>query len=148
VPNTEPTLLSMLRVVGAPPPKVQDSVVELPTTIGLGLAVNVLIEGALGFTVIVILFVAVPAEFDAVKVYVVVAAGVTDLEVNPSTDPTPLSISRAVGAPPPNVHDNVADDPDIIVVAEAEKLFITGAVLTVTVTCFVADPAAFEAVKV
>ena len=68
VPNTDPTELSMERAVGVPPLRVQARVVELPKLIVVGVAVNVEIIGAGGFTVTVTVFVTVPLTFVAVMV--------------------------------------------------------------------------------
>jgi len=108
-PSTEPTPLSILEAVGTPPLRVHDNTVELPAMIGFGEAVNVLITGAGAFTVTVTLFVADPVIFDAVKMNVVVIAGLTDFDVAPSTDPTLLSILRVVGFPPLRVQESVVD---------------------------------------
>ncbi len=45
-PRTVPTPLSMLKVVGVPPDKVQDSVEDRPEVIESGMAVKELITGA------------------------------------------------------------------------------------------------------
>ncbi len=79
----------------------------------------------------------------------VVVAGLTVLEVKPSTEPTPLSTERLPGASPESAHDKVDDCPKVIVVDEAIKPVITGAKgFTITVTCLVALPVPFVAVKV
>ena len=112
-PRTEPTLLSMLRVVGVPPDKVQDKVTEFPEMIVAGDAVNVEITGAAGAELTVILtdFVAVPPLFFAVSVYVIVAVGLTTFEVKPNTEPTLLLIESVVGVPPESVQERVAELP-------------------------------------
>ena len=45
-PRTFPTLLSMLKVVGVPPDRVQESVEDPPELVETGLAVKELITGA------------------------------------------------------------------------------------------------------
>ena len=69
VPSTLPTPL-MLKLVGAPPDRVQASVEDPPEVIELGVAVNVLITGATTgcVTVTVTDAVAFPALFEAVSV--------------------------------------------------------------------------------
>lgn len=52
-----------------------------------------------------------PVIFDAVKTYVVVTVGAKITEVEPSTEPIPLSILKVVGAPPESIHDNVTEFP-------------------------------------
>ena len=71
-PSTLPTLLLIVKLVGAPPDSVQASVEEPPEAIEFGVAVNVLITGAVttggaGVTVTVTDAVAFPALFDAVS---------------------------------------------------------------------------------
>lgn len=65
--------------------------------------------GGAGVTVIVTDLVALPAALEAVRVYVVVALGVTDLLVKPRTLPTPLSMLKVVGASPDKLQDSVED---------------------------------------
>ncbi len=73
VPSTLPTPLLMLRVVGAPPDRLQDSVEDWPEVIEPGVAVKELITGA--FTtggawvaVTVADWVTVPPLFEAVRI--------------------------------------------------------------------------------
>ncbi len=80
--------------------------------------------------------------------------GDTDVEVVPSTLPTPLLMLRLVGAPPVSVHANVEEPPEVIEPGVAVKELITGAVttggagVTVTVIDELTLPALFEAVSV
>ena len=69
---------------------------------------------------------AVPYLFFAVKVYVVVALGVTIFEVFFKTEPTALSIRKVVGVPPDNFHERVDDLPLLIKFGVALKDLITG----------------------
>ena len=79
----------------------------------------------------------------------VVASGLTFFELAPRTEPTPLSIERAVGAPPESVHDNVANSPFVMVAGSAENESIIGrGVLTAIVIDHAAVPEMFLAVNV
>ena len=60
LPSTEPTPLSMDKVVTAPPESFHDNVVDCPFIIVADLAVNELIIGDCGFTVMVTGLVDVP----------------------------------------------------------------------------------------
>jgi hypothetical protein len=122
-PRTEPTLLSIERIVASPPDKLHDRVAHCPCVIVAVSAVNELIAGAKtgggggSLTVILTDFVAVPYLFVAVSLYVAVPAGAIAFEVLPSTLPTPLSIVKLVGAIEPVIlHDRVADWPLVITV--------------------------------
>lgn len=140
-PKTEPTLLSIESVVGAPPESVHDKITDCPRAMVVESAANDLIIGEGGFTVTVINFVTEPEMFTAVMVYVVVAIGFTVIFVLPKTLPTPLSMLKVVGAPPDKVQDKVAEFPEIIVVGLTVNLEITGtAGFTITVTDFAVDP--------
>ena len=149
LPSTEPTLLLILKLVGAPPESFHDKLADLPLVIVVASAVSESIFGAGGFTVIVTVFVDLPEMFDAVKVYVVFFVGATVVDVKPKTEPTPLSTESNVAIPPDNLHDRVTDWPCVIVVLSAvsESIFGAGG-LTVTVTLFVAVPVIFVAVKI
>jgi len=71
VPSTDPTALSIVRVVGAPPDNVHDKVLGLPLTTVVGVAIKVSILGITALTVTVTVLVTVPAVFVAVSLYVV-----------------------------------------------------------------------------
>ena len=58
----------MVKLVGAPPDNVHDNVVDCPLVIVSRSAVNELITGACGLTVIVIAHEYKPEEFEAVKI--------------------------------------------------------------------------------
>ena len=126
LPRTEPTLLSMLKVVAVPPDKVQDNVADCPFVIVNGLAVNELITGNGKFTVTVTDIVAAPYLFFAVKTYMVVAVGVTIFEVFFKTEPILLFIETVVGVPPDIFHERVTDLPLLTADGEDVKKLITG----------------------
>ena len=82
----------------------------------------------------------------------VVVAGVTLIEEDPKTDPTPLSMLKDVGLPPERVQESVVDWPLVMVEDADVNVLIMGAWtatgVTVIVTCFVADPPLLVAVIV
>jgi len=81
---------------------------------------------AFGTTVTVVDAVVVPLLFDAVRTYIVVVEGETDIELRLLTSPTPLSIDK-VGLGMPNaLHDNIDEKFRAIEVEEAIKLEILG----------------------
>jgi hypothetical protein len=86
---TVPTPSSIESAVA--PDVVQVSVLEAPGNIELGVAVNEEIVGndTDPFTVTVTLALIDPAPLLAVNVYIIVAVGLTAVEVSPVTVPTP-----------------------------------------------------------
>jgi hypothetical protein len=98
-------------------------------------------------TATVAVAVAVPAEFVAVRVYVVVEAGCTVADPNPPTAPTVGAIDTVVA--PVVAHASVEDPPGMIALGVAVKEVIVGAgKVTVTVTVPVTEAAKFVAVIV
>ena len=81
--------------------------------------------------------VADPKELVAVRVYVVVAVGLTTTDV-PVTVPTP-ELTLRVGAPV-TTQLKVLDWPEVMLAGEALKLVIVGALPTVTVRLEVTEP--------
>jgi hypothetical protein len=77
-------------------------------------------------TVTVTDLVAEPAVLVAVRVYVVVAAGDTEVEV-PVTAPTPLLIDSVGAGVPVTVHAKVDDCPCAMVAGEAVNAVMAGA---------------------
>ena len=102
-----------------------ESVEDPPGWMETGLAVKEEIAGA--FTVTVAVAVTDPLLLVAVKVYVVVPVGETDTEVCPVTFPTPRSILKEVALE--TDHDRVDDCPAAMLVGEAVKEEMTGAVV-------------------
>ena len=106
--------------------------------------------GSSGRTVTVTDFRLDPPAFVAVIVYVVVVAGLTNLEPEAATVPIPWFILTDVAFIVN--HDKLADCPTVIVTGFAVKFvageFGGGGGLTFTVTFLVIDPPAFVAVSV
>jgi hypothetical protein len=106
---------------------VQASVDVPPAAIAEGVAVNVILGTAMTLTVACAN--EVPPGPTAVKLYVVVVVGETDMEPLAATDPMPLSIETVVAFE--TVHTSVDEEPATIAVGEATKLML-GRLLTVT----------------
>ncbi len=68
----------------------------------------------------------VPVLLVAVKTYVVVIVGFTEMLVLVKTLPTLLSMLKLVGVPPDKLHDKVADWPFAMLAGVAVKLAIVG----------------------
>src|SRR5438067_1150763 len=123
---------------------VHDSVDDVPDAIDAGLPLKLEITGA-GITVTVVVAVTVAPSPVAVSVYVVVAEGVTTVEV-PPTVPTPRSIDKEVALL--TLQESVEEFPIPMVDGLAPKLAITGGgSRTVTVMDDVAVPPVFVAVS-
>ena len=105
-------------------------------------------HGLADVTVTVAVAVELPPPFVAVRVYVVVVAGLTDVLVVPVTTPTPWSIESVVA--PVTLQESVELAPGAIEVGDAVKDAITGTGTAVTVTVAVAVelPEEFVAVRV
>src|SRR5579864_3679180 len=131
-----PRPLSIETLGVAVPVTDQERVAEPPAVIVVGFAEKEMIDGAVevaltppppaGFTVTVVSAVAVPPAFVAVRVYVVVTDGETEMDDCPRTEPTPLLMESAVGLFVV-VQERVARFPVVMEVEFAEKEEMAGA---------------------
>lgn len=143
-PVTLPMPLSIDKDVA--PDTDQLSEVLCPAVMPLGAALKPEMTGGNGVTVTVAVLVTEPPPLVAVKVYVVVTAGLTET-LEPVTVPTPLSIDIELA--PETDQDSVDDCPAIIPAGLAVKLEMTGGNgVTVTVVELFTEPPALLAVKV
>lgn len=125
----------------------QLKVLLAPEAMLVGLAVNEVMDGKLLDTVTVTVAVTEPAVLVAVKVYVVVAAGLTDVVPLAATDVNDPGVMATLAAP-------VVDQPRVLlppvpmVAGLAVKELMMGSVRMLTVTDAVVEPAELVAVSV
>jgi len=142
VPVTAPT--PGLMISAGEPVTAQLSVLDCPAVTFAGVAVKLVMVGALP-AITVTAAVADPKLLAAVRVYDVVADGVTLTDV-PVTTPTPGL--RVRPGEPVTAQLSVLDCPTITFAGVAVKLVMVGGLPAVTVTVAVADPKLLVAVRV
>jgi hypothetical protein len=132
---TEPTPLSIDAVVAFDIDQLK--VVEFPDVMVVGDAEKLEI---LTPTHTVTWLCMLPLDPFAVRIYVVVLPGLTEIEPDVPTEPTPLSIDMEVAFNTDQL--KVVELPAVMVVGDAEKLEIFGPTVTVTWLCLL-PPAPF-----
>lgn len=130
-----------------PVPPLNTAVRLVPFRTGklVALAVKLAITGAATTVTVALAVIVAPRGLVTVRVYMVVAPGLTAVGLSLLTAPTPLSI---LPLPLLKEKDRVAVPPAVMIKGAAVKLVITGAGTTVTVVFEVAVPPAPVTVRV